>query len=281
MIKTLSVLLLSAATFTAYAQNVDNGGLEKWTISGNQVPDSFYTSDMLLDAGTVTRSTDAHSGSYSALLETKVEALSGLTMPGTMSYSGTAGLLPVKWPFNARPDALRFWYKFARQGNDSAFVSINLSKWNGGSVGTPVGIASWKSNTNAPNWTMVQLPITYAQTYNPDSIMIVFQNANLSLNMGTKLWVDDISLVYSTDVEDVAKNKHVFIFPNPAEKSFVVNCPEEASVNVFDIMGRRVYGCNNFKKENGAIDCSNWSAGVYTVEIKIASNIYIEKLRID
>ena len=68
------------------------------------------------------------------------------------------------------------------------------------------------------------------------------------------------------------------VFPNPANESFAIRALERVSaVRVFDAMGRVVYNSNTTNQEVVFVDSSNWSAGMYTVEIHTSNNAVARK----
>jgi hypothetical protein len=68
------------------------------------------------------------------------------------------------------------------------------------------------------------------------------------------------------------------VFPNPANESFAIRASERVSaVRVFDAMGRIVYNSNTTNQEVVFVDSSNWSAGMYTVEIHTSNNAIARK----
>lgn len=71
------------------------------------------------------------------------------------------------------------------------------------------------------------------------------------------------------ETEEVSFN----VFPNPVNESFAIRASERVSaVRVFDAMGRIVYNSNTTNQEVVFVDSSNWSAGMYTVEIDTSNN---------
>ena len=68
------------------------------------------------------------------------------------------------------------------------------------------------------------------------------------------------------------------VFPNPANESFAIRASERVSaIRVFDAMGRVVYNSNTTNQEVVFVDSSNWSAGMYTVEIHTSNNAVARK----
>lgn len=165
---------------------------------------------------------DAHSGK-SALLKT-VGWGSGSTAGGDASdikhvtpaelYLGTYDL-PNHQPiygidYNSRPTAMKFWCKYIPKSTDLLIAQINILD----SEGTIIGRANIASEeAGATDWTERILPIEYTDLSKaPKKMYIVFKSGSLTNtdimdkpafgnlsdaeSVGSKLYVDDVSLVY-------------------------------------------------------------------------------------
>ena len=165
---------------------------------------------------------DAHSGK-SALLKT-VGWGSGSTAVGDASdikhvtpaelYLGTYDL-PNHQPiygidYNSRPTAMKFWCKYIPKSTDLLIAQINILD----SEGTIIGRANIASEeAGATDWTERILPIEYTDLSKaPKKMYIVFKSGSLTNtdimdkpafgnlsdaeSVGSKLYVDDVSLVY-------------------------------------------------------------------------------------
>ena len=179
---TASVILFCASKMPA--QQISNGGMENWQNHGvYSLPDSFATMDsttLVLTGVNIFKSTDAHSGSNAALLET-VASTFGFNSPGILSYN---------WPFIYKPSKLRFWYKYQQAGSDTGYANIVIKA---GSSDAGVGICYFTSNANV--YTLMEVPIAYGPPGTPDSIMIEFHSSYGNPIAGTQLYIDDVSLV--------------------------------------------------------------------------------------
>lgn len=165
---------------------------------------------------------DAHCGK-SALLKT-VGWGSGSTAGGDASdikhvtpaelYLGTYDLAnhqPIYGiDYNSRPTAMRFWCKYIPKSTDLLIAQINILD----SEGTIIGRANITSEeAGATDWTERILPIEYTDlSKTPKKMFIVFKSGSLTNtdimdkpafgnlsdaeSVGSKLYVDDISLVY-------------------------------------------------------------------------------------
>ena len=66
-------------------------------------------------------------------------------------------------------------------------------------------------------------------------------------------------------------NNVINVFPNPTTGKVIVNIGNDNltidGVNVFDMMGKKVYADNQKRKESSQLDLSQLSNGVYNVQI--------------
>ncbi|HPU24055.1 MAG TPA: T9SS type A sorting domain-containing protein [Candidatus Kapabacteria bacterium] len=74
--------------------------------------------------------------------------------------------------------------------------------------------------------------------------------------------------VKSTAVTSIEKSseQEIKIYPNPANKYFVVECEEPSTIQIFDNNGKIVY-FENMSSNNHRINTENMPRGVYYVKI--------------
>ncbi len=162
---TLAVIFTIAFFSVNAQQAVPNGGLETWT--SISTPTSWTTLEDLIApiAGTglsVKDSVDKVEGNSSIVLTSKYVALASDTVPGILAIgSGVfAGGGPDFFgtPFTSKPDTLFFSYKYEPVGNDTAQVSLQLHKANGGNTYL-LQVGSYLTSTNG-QWVNVAAPLT-------------------------------------------------------------------------------------------------------------------------
>lgn len=85
------------------------------------------------------------------------------------------------------------------------------------------------------------------------------------------MFVDDININTLTSVTNKDLNNVINVFPNPTTGKVIVNIGNDNltidGVNVFDMMGKKVYADNQKRKESSQLDLSQLSNGVYNVQI--------------
>ena len=265
-------MLLSLA---ASAQ-IPNAGFETWFNAGSfeeaQGWASYNPYTQFASVTTVSKTTDAHSGTYAALAETKsfFNTLTGMqdTVPGVM-VTGPDVLSSINgFPFTLRPDSLSAWYKYSLAGNDFAGIGVLLSKWNGTS-GARDYIASGEISitASAANYTYGSAPLSYFMPDFPDTAFVYISASNGSIAFpGSAVKVDDISLVTLVGIEKAQANSiHVTAYPNPATEKiqFKISAPAALTIFIYDLPGRSISAFNTEGKFFANVDVRNYDAGIY------------------
>ena len=305
----LRTALAAASTFlltSAHAQTVANLNFETWanrstSVSGGaEAPTNWQTTDDVVSSlvgvalpigtATVSKTTDAHSGTYAARLETKTYALAGQNFPGILVL-GTRltdfGSLYSGVPYPARPTQMQYYYKLTRTGGtpDDGGVSVSLSRTTGG-VSTDVALTS-QLLPPVSAYTLVTVPLTYTSAATPDSVHIeIYSSTSATSAAGTTLFIDDITFVGGTATATRAGllDAPVTVAPNPsADGRFLLHSPEPALLaapfTVTDITGRVVLqSAPASPATSRAIDLSNQAAGLYTLQLQTERGVVVRKL---
>lgn len=249
----LSTVMLSmtALAGTDNQPNILNGGFEDWgkynDAAASEVAEPRYWHSFSSAYGALKesagdhcyKSTDAHSGEYSAMIvATKVEFL-GVVLAianGTMTTGRLkAGAAVANHPDNhseldmsstekddngdpfyqvleARPDSIVFWVKFSTgkagtKANMSAYITDG-TYYQAPEDKTYNNKVGWAENPNiaaCTEWTRISVPFTYADNdLEPKAIMVTFSTcAEPGGGMGDEvLLVDDVELIYKSATED-------------------------------------------------------------------------------
>lgn len=167
-----------AITAGIAAQSVPNGSFEDWDSGEPTGP--WLTCNAVTQGypsyGTL-RTTDAVDGSYAAMLVSGhvtipvlgTQDTTAILMSGTMS-GGPVSIPAMGFPYAARPQVFELYYKFVPAmpvGRDTARIYVRLSR-----LGQTVGTAMLKLYASVPDWTLVQLPISYVLADTPDTALI-------------------------------------------------------------------------------------------------------------
>ncbi|MDO7851349.1 T9SS type A sorting domain-containing protein [Hymenobacter convexus] len=295
---------LPFALAPARAQTIANLDFETWSnrttavAAGVEAPANWQTFDDVLSAvvgvalpvssSTVTKSTDAHGGSYAARLETKTFALLGATVPGAMALGSRYidfGSLYSGVPYTSRPTQMQFYYKLTGPGaaTDRPGVSVSLTRTTGG-VSTDIVLA-FLPLAPAATYTLATVPLTYLSAATPDSVHIEFYSAGGQNPLpGTVLLVDDVAFATPTATRAGLPEAPVSVAPNPsADGRFVLNSSEPALLaapfTVTDMTGRVVLQVPaGSPATSRALDLGSQAAGLYTLQLQTERGVVVRKL---
>ncbi len=209
-----------------FSQQLDNNGFENWENVGTSTEEpvewsSTKTSDTPSLNGfapqVLERSSDAHTGSYSAKLTNKNVSIvnivaNGLLTNGRVHASTNPDNAYVftdptnnDWnqQFSYYPDSLTGWCKYAPQGNDIGEITVLIHS---GSTQIPTNNTSeWiamaeKRFLSANNsWSRFSVPFQYFNSINsPGYILCVISAGDSTLAIqDSELLIDDIELIYN------------------------------------------------------------------------------------
>ena len=283
---TFSQQQISGSNFEAWNQNHYNTSfptLYYWEVMPTSVWASSNAATTIVNNFCMQQTADAHSGSFAAYLETK--NIFGQVASGNL-FTGyfIADLFNSKAmrgiPFTSRPSIFRGFYKYTSVSYsynsttipDSCAIYAILSKWNG-SQRVEVGKAEMFSSTNINTYTEFVLPFNYNSSTIPDTISVVFASSKngefFRGGIGSKLYVDDISFSYVSEVEEnISIETESYISQN--QWLFQLNKELSGEIDVFDISGRKIYheGINGNEIK---INVDGWKNGAYCYII-IGSN---------
>jgi hypothetical protein len=273
--KKLFLLSMFAFIFsvTLLAQNVPNGGFENWTAGA---PDNWATSNAPPVIANVTRSSTAHSGSYS--IRGDVVNLGGTAYPAIIQ-SGPEG---TGFAISQRYATVSGYYQLTSVSGD--VFGVNCILYNGADA-----IASAPALFNAASsWTQFSVNFAYLGSGTPDNAILQFLTATTSgtLHVGSYFLLDDLNLsgTAPTSVNDKntipAKFSLDQNYPNPFNPSTKIqyNLPENSfvSLKVYNAIGQEVAALVNGVVPAGThevlFDASPLNSGVYFYTLKSGNN---------
>lgn len=317
--------LLLLASSRAGAQAVANSNFETWaTRNGVEAPTGWLTTDDVYgyyynaaagyyNLGAVTKSTDAHGGSYAAkLTSTSLSTTSGtaVVVPGSVVLGTKTGvyyyyLFPIGGAaYTARPTQMQFYYKNSGAATDSAFALVYLSTTvNSAPVNIGVGV---QLLAPAATYTAATIPISYdpAATNNPDSLHIVFAsgygrtlfNPNTgpafpsNIKANSTLLVDDVVLSGAPLAAraDASTQNLLTVAPNPSPGGrFVISSPDKpelaaAPLQVLDNLGRLVVvqPAQAVPSGHRELDLSSLSTGIYLLRLDAKQGVIVRQLTV-
>lgn len=290
MIKKL--LFLSLFTSNAFAQTtIPNLDFESWVLSASSkyedpTPATIWaTPNFAMDlifgnpsTSLVQKSTDAHGGSYAALMKSRdiLNNFAGATL-FTGFLNTTNPLSPVAFlgkPFTGRPIAMKGWYKYTSVSGDSSSIYIKLTKWNTSTNSRDVvGFVEQRDYTSVAAYTPFTLTINYSSTAIPDSVTIVFSaSAGAEQGVGqegSSLWIDDVVLDYGANsVNEVENTTDIQYFPNP----FSTRLSMQSSMQNLTYSIYTIYGQLLLTTTSDCFDTKNLFKGLYVLEARDKNN---------
>jgi hypothetical protein len=286
----LSVLLLVGSTKAQQIEPLQNGGFEQWdTINGYQQPRDWYTLNALTNFGfdpTTEMTDDVHSGKYSVKLISKQGSqanLSGVLSSGPiLDEMLQPNFDNLKFAFNKRPSAFRFYYKSNFLEADTAVGTFVLTKWNTNSKKTDtIGIADFSINKNFNTYQEANIVFNYQSASVPDSAFFIISSSadGFEPKVGSAIYLDDLALVYGTiSVKNISLENMLLVYPNPAQTAInLSNSSELGSVKVFNNLGQIVFNTVE-NKSLLSIDMTEFVKGLYFVEIENKSGKLVKKV---
>ena len=247
------------------SQQLENSGFEQWENvgTGEEEPlswSSTKTSDNSslngLAPQVISRSTDAHTGSYAAkLVNTNVPFVNivanGILTNGIIhtttnpqdSYVYTdVNSSDHSQPFTSFPDSIVGWYKYAPQGNDVGNIQVLIH----GSYGqlpidastSIIALAEFDFSANS-NWTRFSTPFIYYPTINNPAYILCNISAGDSTQAvaNSELKIDDLELIYNTTkIPDESTNSiNVTYLNDHLQFSNIVN---EINYAIYNLQGQ-------------------------------------------
>lgn len=302
-------LLYSSVALAQTAPTVTNGTMETWeSRNTGEVPQGWLNIDDVIafladepalpvSSTTMTKSTDVHGGSFAAKIETKLFAALNTVVPGQMFLGNRlnpngSGDFFGGVPYTSRPTRIQFWYKAAIAANaaDKPAFAIQLLKTDGSDTKEVAYIDGLLPATST--YTLVDAPITYYETYAPDTMQIFFTSSHLqNVTSGNSLMVDDITLSgVVTASRNPATEAALQIYPNPSKGGeFSLASLGNAAIatapfTVSDVTGREVLrraAASPADSRGRLVDLRGQRPGMYTLRLETPEGPLVRKLVIE
>ncbi|HRO42209.1 MAG TPA: T9SS type A sorting domain-containing protein [Flavipsychrobacter sp.] len=260
MKKILSIVAVFISTASLAQQQINNGGLENWTIVATK-PD-YFCADRYPDhtgAYSMQKTGDSKSGSYAARIKNVKNGSNDPVHTGWMDY--------CEVPFQDNPLFLTFWYKFNRVGQtfDSAVAIVTFSAWDAASSTrlTTGGGVHYIPNPSGM-YAKAVMPLTYWGAHDTVHIRFITSNTLPGTN-GNEFYIDDIAFEYTNDVESVDADEQK-IYPSPCTTTLVVENDKGQQAIVSNFAGQMLLSTSIVKGKN-SIDVSSLPPGVYLLKL--------------
>lgn len=274
--KFITLVTLLSAGSTLMAQTLPNPGMENWTNYGlYEDPQGWASLNILSVMGapeSVSQSTTAHSGTYSAQIESVIFDIdnnnSNDTIPGILSL-GYYDLMNDEMvdgaPCSVRVSEVTGWYQYTTPSADKWSITISMTKWNTATNEADEIGSGYLENDASAAFTAFSAPITYTSNAIPDSIHITILNTTYSSGAGNILRVDDLGLQGQTAGITEAEALHLSIHPNPVSGQLTLSAAETIEAEIMRINGQAVQNITIVGSTPYILDTRSWDNGIYLV----------------
>ena len=306
MMKSLHIIFALLIINGTLSQQLENSGFEQWENvgTGEEEPlswSSTKTSDNSslngLAPQVISRSTDAHTGTYAAKLVNKNVPFVNIVANGILtngiihtttnpqdSYVYTdVNSSDHSQPFTSFPDSIVGWYKYAPQGNDVGNIQVLLH----GSYGqlpvdastSIIALAEFDFSANS-NWTRFSTPFIYYPTINNPAYILCNISAGDSTQAvaNSELKIDDLELIYNTTkIPDESTNSiNVTYLNDHLQFSNVVN---EINYAIYNLQGQ-LMNIGKIDRYNRNVSIT-LESGIYFISIQSKDHHQSIKILVD
>lgn len=262
-----------------------------------------------------------HSGTYCARIETKYYILAvvngnvttGLVnAPSTNKSQGYLGATGTnKQAFTGRPDSIVGWYKYtqatsgtgasAEQAKVRAIlhtadyfdpetpVSSNHTDLSANKIADALFVSP---ASNQSTWKRFTVPFMYVNSNTPSFVMINITSSNNQLTVapgssgsGSKLWVDDLEMIYNTVTSvkenDFTKNVKVYYYEKNIYVDFLNKNSEFSTIEIYNAVGQVVATQQIDNNSVNTINVSSLTSGIYMYKVTGKAQGKFGKLFID
>jgi hypothetical protein len=275
--KKTSILLsvLISASLSVYSQTIPNNGFETWAITP---PAPFESAEGWVGGPSISKSTNAHSGSFALQLETAVFTNPNNgetdTIPGN-AFTGAPGAGPGMpgtpgFAFTNRPDSLTGWYTYSSVGNDVNEIRVTFSRWDAISLQREEIANSVFSCNPSDIYTRFSFPIQYSSSNTPDTASIEIRSSNSPMEtpiLGSILLVDDFEFTSTdqTGFSHIETSPSFRIFPNPANDFLNVSSKNKGQIKIINALGQTMESIQLNAISNIRISTSKYPNGIYFI----------------
>ncbi|NQU32559.1 MAG: T9SS type A sorting domain-containing protein [Bacteroidetes bacterium] len=270
--------VLMLFNMTLLGQSLPNSDFDSWIDYGPYEDPQFWNTPneylILFGQYTVSKSTDAYSGDYSAMLETKF--LSVTNVPGVITLAQiNVDLLNQTYSIDGgialheNVSKLTGMYKYEAAGNDSAMILIYNFKRD--SVGEMDTIGYGISNLgNASTWTPFTVNMDNLNTHIPDTFNVIILSSGAELHAGSILYVDSLAIETNTGIFNLDDNRMITkVYPNPSPDIVYFEASEnnkDRILRIFNVSGKLVSELD-FREVKTKLNVKKYPIGIYTYQV--------------
>lgn len=249
----------------SFAQLLPNGDFESWymhPVFEVEEPTGWTTSNIAAASvglnANVTKTGDAHAGSYGVRLETILDA-DNEAFIGAAIFSGDISGTPTK---------CSGYYKGDFEGSDEPGIGVIVK-----SGVFPVGGADYVFTESQGSYTYFEFTLEYFLEMPPDSVLVtIFTDFQDEGNEGTVLLLDDLTLTTTSGIEPLFEEVAIQLSPNPARDQMQVSVPMDEGITNFTIISTAGQHLANYSLQGEQTIHFNLSAGIYYYELRNQQN---------
>lgn len=286
------LMFLGISVSNAQTQ-VPNGGFENWTDTATCDGWQGTISVMgFLTANLMVQTDQAKSGQFAAKVQTQELMLLG-TIPGiattgalALDVLGGGGLsITGGVPLTGKPTKLNGFFKYDNMQGDTMVIFIVTTKWNAGTqTRDTLTQAAFATNQQVSTYEAFSIDLDYTpSTATPDSFnIIMISSAGSAPQLGTMLFVDDLSFEYNNVGIGETENSIFSVYPNPSTGNvhISIDSNEPSQVSVYNSLGQLVNHTENVQRWH-IMDLSGNSNGIYFIEVRNGNETYTKKLMLN
>lgn len=274
-------------------QAFPNQSFESWTDVSVEEPDNWNTLNLFSIFGSqasVTKSTDAHGGTFAARVET-VELFGdtvGFLFNGELGEDGPEGGMAV----NANPKKLSGFYKYTPVGPDTAYAGLIAYIYNATLDSLVPVDSALTALTASAGYVSFEVNLTYDNWPPIDTLGILFTSSNAIEDtnyngLGSVLLLDDLSLEYfPASVEEIDNSLPFTVYPNPASDIIYLQygeVQEDFGFEMYDLLGNLVLNENVTSNGTGStlpIATDDFANGIYIYKVSVGNKIKTGKIEV-
>jgi hypothetical protein len=274
---TIFILLLAFSLTNITAQEINNNDLESWVSEGDyEIPEGWETSNEASASVTLTveKTTDAHSGSYAARLESA--SIVGFVSPAFITtarfefdlWTQSAELFGgLHFPY--RPEKISGYYKYTpASADDHAVVGVFLLKYNGGETPDTVGMAEFYGEDTVSEYTYFETSFQYSSSETPDSMQLTVLSTDFNDPVaGSVMFIDKMEIEMATGKKLGVLENEFSMYPNPAQNSVHIQAQAGNVLTVYDMTGKRLHQMQ-IPSNHFQLNVSELPKSAYIISIK-------------
>lgn len=278
----LSLAFLMCFSIFALAQTLPNSEFEVWINYGLfEQPELWNTPNpytTIVDPGaiSVSKSSDAYSGDFSAKIETIDISGGTFDVPGVITLANiNVDFISVTYSISGGMELkenvskLSGMYKYQGVDGDSATVLIyNFKRDNQGEIDT-IGFGSGYLH-DANSWTPFTVNMVNLNTHLPDTFNVIILSSGPELHPGSILHVDSLTIETNTGIINLDYDQiSVQVYPNPTSDIVqfeTKDIDKGRLVRVYNITGKLVSN-SDFSDRKTKISMTEFPSGIYSYKV--------------